>query len=235
MSTKLVISSPNIRSKTLRALSKALSKELGYYVYRVTPNRVRGRRAVKFLLGTDKREQLAAFHRSGVPAPAYCTTAAGVSEFSSRNVVARTLTNSYGGKGIVIFNREETPPPPAPLYTEYIPKKKEFRVHVWNNEVIDVSEKRKKKGFEEPRDTKVRNTANGYVFCRSDIVEPDDLRSVACAAVRSLGRTYGAVDVIWNETRNQCYALEVNARPGIEGTTVDKYVEAILKGMGHGR
>jgi D-alanine-D-alanine ligase-like ATP-grasp enzyme len=123
-------------------------------------------------------------------------------------------------------------PPAAPLYTEYIPKKKEFRVHVWNNEVIDVVEKRKKKSFENERDTQVRNTANGYVFCRDNVVEPDDLRNLAVRAVQSLERTYGAVDIIWNERQNKSFVLEVNSRPGMQGTTVKKYADAILKEKG---
>ena len=145
-------------------------------------------------------------------------------------MVARTLTNSSEGRGITIFNKGDIPPL-APLYTEYIPKKKEFRVHVWSNEVIDVSEKRKKSGYTEERNTQVRNTANGYVFCRNGVVEPDGMRQLALDAVAALGRTYGAVDIIWNEKRNMCYVLEVNSRPGMEGTTVEVYANAILKGI----
>lgn len=235
MSTKkIVVCSENIKSRALKSLAQKLSERVGYRVYRVHPSRVRNRRAIHFLKGIDKREQFNSFHRAGISAPAYCTTPDRVDQLSSRYVVARTLTNSHEGRGIVIFNREEETPPSAPLYTEYIPKKKEFRVHVWNSEVIDVSEKRKKKGFEEDRNTKIRNIANGYVFCRNDIREPPGLRAVACDAVRSLGRTYGAVDVIWNESKDRCFVLEVNARPGIEGTTVEKYVEAILKGVSNG-
>lgn len=236
MSTKkIVICSENIKSRALKNLALKLSEKVGYRVYRVHPDRVRNRRAVHFLKGIDKREQFSAFHRARVSAPEFCTNPSLVGNFTSRLCVARTLTNSHEGKGIIIFNREEDTPPPAPLYTEYIPKKKEFRVHIWNKEVIDVSEKRKRKGFTENRNTQVRNTANGYVFCRTGVIEPDDLRDIARNAVRSLGRTYGAVDVIWNESKNKCFVLEVNARPGIEGTTVEKYADAILKEIGHVR
>ena len=227
---KLVISSENTKSKALKALANELSERLGYRVYRVTPHRIRGRVAAHFRGGMDKREQFRAFHNSLCSAPMFCLHPSGIDGFDARRVVARQLTASCEGRGVVVFEKGNTPPP-APLYTEYIPKKKEFRVHVWNNEVIHVSEKRKKKGFKGERDTAVRNTANGYVFCHADISEPGDLRTTALAAVGALGRTYGAVDVIWNETRNKCYVLEVNARPGLEGTTVKKYADAIMKGM----
>jgi D-alanine-D-alanine ligase-like ATP-grasp enzyme len=36
---------------------------------------------------------------------------------------------------------------------------------------------------------------------------------------------FGAVDVIWNEKEDKYYVLEVNTACGLEGTTLDKYVE----------
>lgn len=227
---RLVIASPNTKSSALKALADNLTQKVGYRVWRVTPDRVRGRRAVNFLGGIDKREQLRRFHENNVSAPQYCLNAAGVASIDAKRIVARTLTTSSEGKGIVIFDKGQQVPP-APLYTAYIPKKKEFRVHVFDNVVFDVAEKRKRSGYSGERDTMVRNTANGYVFCRNDVVEPADLRGVAVAAVRALGRTYGAVDVIWQEKSNKCYVLEVNSRPGMEGSTVEKYAQAIIKGI----
>jgi len=229
---KLVISSPNIRSNALKELANCLSEKVGYRVYRVHPSRVRNRRAINFLAGFDKLHQFDSFSSSQVASPAYCTDASNLHNLSSRKVVARTLINSSEGKGIIIFDKDDHNPPRAPLYTEYIPKKKEFRAHVWNNEVIDVVEKRKKKSYENDRDSQVRNTANGYVFCRDNVSVPDDLRDLAVRAVQSLGRTYGAVDIIWNERQNKSFVLEVNSRPGMQGTTVIKYADAILKGLG---
>jgi len=229
---KLVISSPNIKSNALKELAKCLSEKVGYRVYRVTPDRVRNRNAISFLRGFDKIKQFERFRGADVSSPKHCTSHDGISNFTQKRVVARTLINSSEGKGIIIFDKDDHNPPRAPLYTEYIPKKKEFRAHVWNNEVIDVVEKRKKKSYENERDTQVRNTANGYVFCRDNVSVPDDLRDLAVRAVQSLGRTYGAVDIIWNERQNKSFVLEVNSRPGMQGTTVVKYADAILKGLG---
>lgn len=230
MAKKIVLVANTLKSRGLKALAKSLSEKVGYHVYRVTPSRVKNRTAINFHGGIDKRVQFQRFHANACPAPACSYHSDGIAGFNSSRVVARTLTNASEGRGIIIFNKED-PPPDAPLYTEYIPKKKEFRVHVWNQEVIDVSEKRKRKGFVDNRDTQIRNTANGYVFCRDGVTEPDGLRGVALSAVRALGRSYGAVDIIWNEKRNQCYVLEVNSRPGMEGTTVEKYAEAILRSI----
>ena len=230
MAKKIVLTAPNLVSRGLRNLAKSLSRKVGYRVYRVTSDRVRRRTPVVFLSGIDKRSQLHAYKQYAIPSPEFCVHHSGIDELDCKRVVARALTNASEGRGITIFVKG-TPPPPAPLYTEYIPKKKEFRVHVWNNKVIDVAEKRKRKGYIFERDTQVRNTANGYVFCRADVVEPDNLRAVALGAVACLGRTYGAVDVIWNQKRNICYVLEVNSRPGMEGTTVEKYADAIIQSL----
>lgn len=218
-------------SNALKNLAVALSERVGYHVYRVSPDRVRGRRSVVFPSGIDKIQQFRLFREAGVSAPAFSTNYNTVKEdIDSKQIVARALTNASEGRGVSIHQRDDELPR-VPLYTAYIPKKKEFRVHVYNGEVIDVAEKRKRRGENPDRNTQIRNTANGYVFCRTDVVEPDDLRSTALAAVTALGRTQGAVDIIYNEKQNKSFVLEVNSRPGMEGTTCQKYADAIIRSL----
>lgn len=149
-----------------------------------------------------------------------------------KEFVARYLLSCYGGKGITLFNKETRSPltlPYAPLYVQYKKKKKEFRVHVFKGEVIDVTQKKKRKDFEGEVNTKIRNYANGWVYCREDIEEPDDLRLQATLAIGALGLDFGAIDIIWNEKENKSYVLEINTAPGLEGTTIEVYKNAILK------
>jgi hypothetical protein len=229
-SPRLVLTAPKIGGKGFKLLADKLSEKVGYRVLRVLPHRVRNRPSVAFASGLDKIAQLTRYKQEQVASPDFVLRSGDVDSLTTKRVVARRLINASEGRGITVFERGTTPPP-APLYVEYIVKKKEFRVHVWNNEVIDVAEKRKRREHGEERDAFVRNTANGYVFCRTAVLEPDDLRSLALNAVSALGRTYGAVDIIWNEKQNKCFVLEVNSRPGMEGTTVEKYADAILKGV----
>lgn len=224
---KVVIASHNINSNALKELANELSTRLGYRVFRVTPNRVNGRRSITFHPGIDKVRQFAAFTNSDVNCPGYATTLQDAKQLNTKLVVVRSLTSASEGRGISIVPKEELTQH-APLYTEYIPKKKEFRVHVFNNKVIDVQEKRRRRGLDQTQEFKVRNTANGYVFCRNDVVVPDDLHTVALSAVRALGRTQGAVDVVYNEKQNKCFALEVNSRPGLQGTTLKIYADACI-------
>lgn len=228
---KLVVSSPNTKSRALKELANELSARVGYRVYRVTPDRIRSRQHVSFLAGFDKVEQLTRFHASGVSAPGFARTRDGAHGLGSKQVVCRALTNSSEGRGITICNADDPAMPNVPLYTAYIPKKKEFRVHIWNNKVIDVQEKRRRRTDSTEKEYQVRNTANGYVFCRDNVNPPADCATTALGAVASLGRSYGAVDIIWNEKQNKCFVLEVNSRPGMQGTTVKKYADAIMENV----
>lgn len=226
---KLVVASHNLKSNALKELANELSNRLGYRVLRVKPERILGRKAVVFHPGVDKVEQFNRFTNQNVASPGYATRLEQARELGTKLVVIRSLTAASEGRGISIVPREELTQH-APLYTEYIPKKKEYRVHVYNNKVIDVQEKRRRKGLEN-KEFQVRNTANGYVFCRNDVVVSDALTSVALAAVRALGRTQGAVDVIYNEKQDKYYALEVNSRPGLQGTTLKIYADAVLESL----
>jgi len=145
-------------------------------------------------------------------------------------VMCRTLLRASEGRGIVVAETEEQLVN-APLYTRYVPKKEEYRVHVLNGQVIDVQQKKKRRGFEDERNTKVRNLANGYVFCRDGITEPQNLRSVAIRATAALGYNLGAVDIAYNVKKDLLVVLEVNANPGMQGQTLENYANAILRGI----
>lgn len=140
-------------------------------------------------------------------------------------VFCRTKLQAHSGDGIIIADNKDAYVS-APLYTKYIKKKKEFRVHVFNNEVIDIQEKRLSSNAPEGN-WLIRNHSNGFVFCRDNIIEPADLRNVGLLAVSSLGLNFGAVDIIYNQHYNKCYALEVNTAPGLEGTTLQSYTNKI--------
>lgn len=170
--------------------------------------------------------------KDGIRIPEFTTdrevAAAWIGNGSS--VVCRTVLTGHSGDGIVLAN-EAGALVPAPLYVKYVKKQKEFRVHVAFGEVIDVQEKRQQKEYEGDTNFQVRNHQTGWVYCREDIVEPAGLRDMACKTVSLLGLDFGAVDLIFNAKRNECYCLEVNTAPGLEGTTVDKYATAFVRNL----
>lgn len=226
---KLVLVPNNMGSRGARALADTLSEKLGYKVYRVKAGRERGRPSFKLQPGTAKDVQMAAFNTNDVPHPDSTRDISVARSWIEAGdaVMCRRLLRASEGRGIVVAETADQLVP-APLYTRYVKKKAEYRVHVLNGQVIDVQAKRKRKGFEGERDTKVRNIANGYVFCRDNIVEPNDLRSVAIKATASLGYALGAVDIAYNERNNLLVVLEVNANPGMQGTTLEKYATEIV-------
>lgn len=152
-------------------------------------------------------------------------------------MVCRKLLSSHSGNGIVLHeNGGDNELPSAPLYVAYKKKTHEYRVHFFKNsngtfEVIDVTQKKKRKDFEGEVNTKIRNHQNGWVYCREGIEESADLRTQALNAALACDIKLGAVDLIYNQKENKCYVLEINSAPGIEGTSVTNYVNAILKDM----
>lgn len=149
-------------------------------------------------------------------------------------VCARTVLQGHSAEGLVLMDRNNPDDfVTARLYTKYIPKTDEYRVHIVKDRVVDVQRKALRNGWAEQHGTvnwKVRNLANGFVYMRNGINPPQSVLDVSVRAVSTIGLDFGAVDVIFNEKRNQPYVLEINTAPGIEGTTVENYVEA-FKGI----
>jgi len=226
--SKLVLVPHNMGSKSAKLLAEKLSEKLGYKVWRVTPNRVRGRTPFVLQGGTDKATQLKRFNSNEVRTIEHTDNRATALKWIEDGsvVICRKLLRSSEGKGIVVAETAEQLVN-APLYTKYVPKKEEYRVHVLDGEVIDVQMKRKRRGFEDERNTRIRNLANGYVFCRDGINEPTELRSLAIKATRSLGYKLGAVDIAYNVKKDNLVVLEVNANPGMQGTTLENYSDCI--------
>jgi glutathione synthase/RimK-type ligase-like ATP-grasp enzyme len=161
----------------------------------------------------------------GVSVPPYTTSVSKAQAWMPKDkVVARATLTGHEGAGISIHSMGSLPQ--VPLYVKYIPKKKEFRVHVCGDKIIDRQQKVLKAGTQ-PHSWEVRNTANGFIFQRQGINVPTDVDTQALAAVKALSLDVGAVDVIWNESQNKAYVLEVNTAPGLEGTSLEIYSKAL--------
>lgn len=214
-------------SESAKMLSEALSLKFGHKVLRGKPKE----KCYNLFWGLppDKLANFEKFENAEVPHVPYTASKETAQKWLEKGfkVLART-TGGQAGSGITVVEPGDEIPD-RPLYTAYIKKRKEFRVHVFDGQVIDVQEKRKKIG--EEANPLIRNHENGWVFCHEDIVEPDGLRDAAIRAVGALGLLFGAVDVIWNEKKNQCWVLEVNSAPGLTPTTAEKYADAIYNGL----
>jgi hypothetical protein len=250
MTTLDIIVNP-VGSKFAKALQQQLQSTANVRVFRrLTPKTVPAKRTIISRRGNilrqgtpafvreffqvtphtlNKVEQFAKFTQSQVSCPKYATTAEEARNLGAKTLFARTLVNSTNGRGIVEFEQSSVEYPRAPLYTEYIPKKAEYRVHVFNEEVIDIQQKKKRRDFDGKRDSRIRNCVNGYCYTRDGIIPPAGIGDLAVVAVSAVGYMYGAVDIIYNEKQDKCFVLEVNSRPGLMGTTLQKYGDALIK------
>lgn len=200
----------------------------------------------KVAQATNKLMAFRILEEAGVRIPPFTTDKATASTYLENDgvIVARTKLRGHGGSGIYMLeNIQALLGISAPLYTKYIPKKSEYRVHVVNGTVIDVvrkaldKERIEREGLE--IDWRIRNYSKGFLFSR-DLQEDGtevmntvnaDVTTQAINAVAALGLDFGAVDVIFNERRQQAYVLEVNTAPGIEGTTLDRYIAAFHENL----
>jgi hypothetical protein len=166
-------------------------------------------------------------------------------------VVARTILNGHGGKGIVLIDHPKDMVA-APLYTRYIPKKSEYRVHVIDGCVVDVTRKVLRDDYPDKNNVnwKIRNHDNGFIFIRENKNFLDrrgnPLREIDCCpgcvryqaveAIRALDLDFGAVDVIYNKKSNMAFVLEVNTAPGVADTAAQVYatfLNEMVYGGGH--
>jgi len=156
-------------------------------------------------------------------------------------IYCRTLTRSKEGKGIVLAKTPEEIVD-AKLYTKYFKNDKEYRIHVFNNEVIDMvqkksmsSERMAEKGIVKTEESKyIRNMKKAWSFCRKGIEVPEYVKETAIKATNALDLDFAAIDIAYNSETGECAVLEANTAPGQKrGTTTHlRYVRAISKYLG---
>lgn len=211
---------------------------------KIIPERVFGQPLIlndpeNVALAANKLSTFKALSAAGVSVPEWCDDPNWANDVWAGNghtVVVRNKLNGHSGEGIEIFDPKNEPKDEdgvnftnfnfqAPLYTKYIQKKEEYRIHVFQGDAFFVQRKARKLDVpEEEVNWKVRNLAGGFIFANKGVVVPDVAKQEAINAVNALGLDFGAVDIILG-TDGVYYVLEVNTACGLEGTTLTKYVE----------
>lgn len=226
---KLQLRSTNLKSGSLKRIAQGLTQRLGYKVLRT--RRVNPRRT-QYSYGNliDKCAQYRWFTDNSVPCPEFTFDRQLARDWCATGsvVFCRTLTRASEGRGIVVAETVDQLVD-APVYTKYTKKKREFRVHIFKDKIVQVVEKRRRSGWQGDRDVRIRNTANGYVFCRNVDNEPAGLRELALQASRVTTSDFRGVDIGYNELKDQLFVIEVNSAPGVEGSNVTDYVNTIME------
>jgi hypothetical protein len=230
MKIQLLSTKKGMTSSSLKRLASALSVAVGYKVWRTTKPR-HNRSQLGYGFGIDKLSQYKWFKESGLSALEYTTNKEEATLWCQEeyHVFGRMLLNASCGNGIVVFDANNLPTH-CPVYTKYKKKKREFRVHVFKNKVVAIVEKRMRDGWSGPRDAKIRNMKNGYVFCQeialTEVLQERIIALAIAASVVGQGLFKG-VDLGYNEKLDDLFIIEVNGAPGIEGSNISRYVAAI--------
>lgn len=148
------------------------------------------------------------------------------------DVVLRYQLNGHSAAGVEIAKAADgrqnfLDKRPAPLYTKYVKKKYEYRIHFAFGRIIDIQRKIKDPN-RDVRDWMVRNHANGFIFVRNGVEDAlqRSVREQAELFIQESGLDFGAIDIIYNSQERQAYVLEVNTAPGLVGETVNSYATA---------
>lgn len=182
------------------------------------------------LVSRNRLQNLRLMKEAGVNVPDFTTQADMARGWlaDGKTVICRSALRSFGGRGITVVEPGQTLADGQALYTCYQPKRREYRVHVFRGNVIDVQQKKRRQGDRtEGVESKVRSYANGWVFARDGVSPPDCVVSSAVSAAAALGLDFAAVDVGWTERGNVATVYECNTAPGLEGTSIQKYAAAL--------
>ena len=223
----LQLYSNNIGGASLKLLANSLSEVMGYKVLRTTKKN--DKIQLRYGFGVDKYSQYNYFKAQGLSALEFTESSVEAIKWIQEEgtVFGRKLLWSSCGKGIVVMEKEEDHVY-CPVYTKYKKKKREFRVHIFKDTVVTVTEKRRKTGWIETRNTQIRNLANGYVFCHEIVDEPEGLRELALKAAKVTISDFKGVDIGYNKKDNCLFVIEVNSAPGIQGKNVQLYTDTII-------
>lgn len=228
----LLCTNSTLKSKSLKEIAKGLSTRLKRgKIFRTTKVSTK-RKQFKYGMSVDKLTQYKWFVEQNIPALEFTVDKHLAMQWvaDGNTVFGRKYLNASCGKGIVVFDKENVLEMQGfPVFTKYKKKKREFRVHVFKDEVVNVTEKKRRKEFDGERDTKIRNLANGYVFVQTVANEPPGLRELALSAAKVSGSDFRGVDIGYNEKKDELFVIEVNSAPGIQGTNVEKYLDAMVK------
>ncbi len=249
---KLKLLPYKLGSKSAKELALLLSQKLGYKVWRVHPNYVKfnqefvvnwgcsERTAIVSLnqplsvaVATDKKQALTLLKDRGISVPDFTTEMEVAKKWiieDGARIVCRRILNGHGGMGITLAETADELIP-AKLYTKHVKHKTEYRVHVMNGTIIDAQKKMKRNGVE-VNNPYIRNYENGWIFAREGVQLPLDVENQSVNAVAALGLDFGAVDIGYREKEGKAFVFEVNTAPGLEGTTLTRYVEGLVSYLG---
>jgi hypothetical protein len=192
-------------------------------------------------LAIDKMTTWKLLQETGVPTVEWATDFFVASQWleNGDRVLVRTSLSGSQGRGIEVYSLPHTEWTASGLHMPSITDGAyvkvfgrnpqhvtEYRVHVVGGQVIDFVQKKRSRSYEGRPDPYIRSYSKGWIFARTGVDLPQLVDEASTAAVRSLGLDFGAVDIGADRDGNVC-VYEINTAPGIEGTTIGRYADAL--------
>lgn len=180
-------------------------------------------RASAIASASDKMFALSAMREAGVRVPDFDTEPEALIERVGYPVMGRNRNHARGTDIKLILQKKDYYYR-SHHYTEYIPTKREFRIHVVRGEVIRVQGKYM--DIPSKKLAHIRNYETGYRFRAPRQRLRQDRLDAAVKSVECLGLDFGAVDLIVADN-DECYVLEVNTAPSCSPLTLGAYAVAL--------
>lgn len=114
----------------------------------------------------------------------------------------------------------------ADFYVKYIPTQKEFRVHIFAGEIIDITEKvlKQQSIFGGPVCIWTRNNNNCWYKSIKKI--PIHLQDIANQFSKVLPNFVGAIDILYGDDK-QYYVIDANTSPGLNLKRQELYIKGL--------
>ena len=179
----------------------------------------------------NKLRALRILASKGVVVPPYFTSKHQIA-VEDLPVLARSHRHTRGLDIQYIDSMEELMGSRADYYTQYIPAKHEYRVHVFNGEPVRLQKKIAKAEDASPI---IKNAEHGYIladnFKYTKLLKRErKVIDMAVRAVGALGLTFGAADVLYYD--RVPYVLEVNTAPALDDYGLQLYAYIISQFLG---
>jgi hypothetical protein len=184
----------------------------------------------------SKLKQYEFFKSEVIPHPEWTTDVVRAGAWLSKNeckkIVGRRRIKSQTGTGACVITsldalEYEHGLNPFKVFTKYIPKKREFRVNIFKDKIVNIREKVRKVGATGLAE--IRSQSNGYTTVKLQSPAPPGLEELALRAAKVSLSDFKGVDIGYNQLKNLLFVLEVNSGPSIEGASIKEYAQAINK------
>jgi len=125
--------------------------------------------------------------------------------------------------------------PDAPLYTKGVSNNGEYRVHVFDGEVILYQKKSRRVNEDgsvmtpDGQESDVRNLSSNWVYRTGHLNRLERVELLAVNTISSLGLDFGSVDIIKDEN-GDVFVLEVNTASGLGNTETQEAYRRAFNG-----